>query len=302
MSVIVEGLTKVYGTQKAVDKLSFEAKKGEVLGFLGPNGAGKTTTMKMITCFIPQTQGKASVCGYKTDEDPIEVRRKIGYLPEHNPLYKEMYIKEYLHFVAGLHKIPNKRSRVAEMIEMTGLGLEQNKKIGQISKGYRQRVGLAQAMIHDPEVLILDEPTSGLDPNQLVEIRSLIKRLSTEKTVIFSTHIMQEVQAVCDRVVIINQGQLVANDDIDTLQSKVRGESLIAVQFLEPTQAKVLGAIKGVLNVKKGSDHKWLLAADLDQDIRPDLFKFAVKNNLTIIELKKEVSSVEDVFQKLTSK
>jgi len=233
MSVIVEGLTKLYGAQKAVDQLSFEAKKGEVLGFLGPNGAGKTTTMKMISCFIPQTAGKATICGFTTDADPMAVRKRIGYLPEHNPLYKEMYIKEYLHFVAGLHKIKNKRSRVEEMIEMTGLEREQNKRINQISKGYKQRVGLAQAMIHDPEVLILDEPTSGLDPNQLVEIRSLIKRLSQEKTVIFSTHIMQEVQAVCDRVVIINQGKLVANDDINTLQSKVRGESLISVQFLD---------------------------------------------------------------------
>ena len=302
MSVKVEGLTKVYGTQKAVNGLSFEAKKGEVLGFLGPNGAGKTTTMKMISCFIPQTFGKATVCGFKTDVDPMEVRKKIGYLPEHNPLYKEMYIKEYLHFIAGVHKLKNKKSRVAEMIEMTGLEREQNKRIGQISKGYKQRVGLAQAMIHDPEVLILDEPTSGLDPNQLVEIRSLIKRLSKEKTVIFSTHIMQEVQAVCDRVVIINQGELVANDDIDTLQSKVRGEALIAVQFLEKAHEAQLAKINGVLNVRKLDNNRWLLSADLKKDIRPDLFRYAVNENLTIIELKKEVSSVEDVFQKLTSK
>ncbi|MFT5765120.1 MAG: ABC-2 type transport system ATP-binding protein, partial [Saprospiraceae bacterium] len=273
----------------------------EVLGFLGPNGAGKTTTMKIISCFIPQTVGSATICGYQTDIDPMEVRKKIGYLPEHNPLYKEMYIKEYLNFVAGLHKISNKRQRVAEMIEMTGLGREQNKKIGEISKGYKQRVGLAQAMIHDPEVLILDEPTSGLDPNQLVEIRSLIKRVGASKTVIFSTHIMQEVQAVCDRVVIINKGKLVANDDINTLQSKVRGESLVSVQFLESTKEEQLSRISNVLKVQGMGDKRWLISADLSKDIRADLFKFAVDQKLTIIELKKEVSSVEDVFQQLTA-
>ena len=301
MSVKVEGLVKMYGTQKAVDQLSFEAKKGEVLGFLGPNGAGKTTTMKVISCFIPQTAGKATVCGFETDVDSLAVRRQIGYLPEHNPLYKEMYIKEYLHFVAGLHKIRNKSQRVTEMIEVTGLEREQNKKIGEISKGYKQRVGLAQAMIHDPEVLILDEPTSGLDPNQLVEIRNLIKQVGEQKTVILSTHIMQEVQAVCDRVVIINKGKLVANDDIATLQSKVRGESLVSVQFLEKTKQEQLSKIKDVINVHKLEDNRWLLSAELAKDIRPDLFKFAVAQNMTIIELKKEVSSVEDAFQQLTA-
>ncbi len=301
MSVKVEGLTKLYGTQKAVNSLSFEAKKGEVLGFLGPNGAGKTTTMKMISCFVPQTLGKAVVCGFDTSQEPLEVRKRIGYLPEHNPLYKDMYIKEYLYFIAGLHKIKNRKQRIAEMIEMTGLEREQNKKISQISKGYKQRVGLAQAMIHDPEVLILDEPTSGLDPNQLVEIRSLIKKLGAEKTVIFSTHIMQEVQAVCDRVVIINKGNLVANDDIDTLQSKVRGEALVVVQFLENTNKEQLAKIPHVKQVKSLGDRRWSLSADLANDIRKDLFNYAVNQKLTIIELKKEVSSVEDVFQKLTS-
>lgn len=301
MSVKVEGIVKMYGDQHAVDHLSFEAKKGEVLGFLGPNGAGKTTTMKIISCFIPQTAGKASVCGFFTDVDPMEVRKRIGYLPEHNPLYKEMYIKEYLHFIAGLHKLNNKRDRVAEMIELTGLGKEQNKRIGEISKGYKQRVGLAQAMIHDPEVLILDEPTSGLDPNQLVEIRGLIKRVGERKTVIFSTHIMQEVQAVCDRVVIINKGKLVANDDINTLQSKVYGESLVSVQFLENTNKAQLSRIKEVIKVREMGNNRWQLSAKLTKDIRADLFKFAVSQNLTIIEMKKEVSSVEDVFQQLTA-
>lgn len=301
MSVKVEGLTKLYGKQKAVNVLSFEAKKGEVLGFLGPNGAGKTTTMKMISCFVPQTLGKAFVCGYDTSKDPQEVRKRIGYLPEHNPLYPDMYIKEYLNFVAGLHKVSYRRKRVEEMIELTGLQREQNKKIRQISKGYKQRVGLAQAMIHDPEVLILDEPTSGLDPNQLAEIRSLIKTLGAEKTVIFSTHIMQEVQAVCDRVVIINKGNLVANDDIATLQSKVRGEALVGVQFLEKVQPADLKKIKQVKEVKALGENRWLLSSDLEHDIRKDLFHFAVVKELTIIELKKEVSSVEDVFQKLTN-
>lgn len=302
MSVKVSGLTKIYGYQRAVDSLSFEAKKGEVLGFLGPNGAGKTTTMKMISCFIPQTSGKASVCGFETDVEPMEVRKKIGYLPEHNPLYKEMYIKEYLHFIAGVHGISNKKQRVDEMIEMTGLEREQNKQIGQISKGYKQRVGLAQAMIHNPEVLILDEPTSGLDPNQLAEIRSLIKQLGKEKTVIFSTHIMQEVQAVCDRVVIINRGQLVANDNISTLQIKSRGESIVIVQFLEKVDKAKLTKIKDVISVTALANNQWQLSAKLNADIRPDLFRFAVSQNLTIIELRQEVSSVEDVFQQLTAK
>ncbi|MEM6726745.1 MAG: ATP-binding cassette domain-containing protein, partial [Bacteroidota bacterium] len=214
MSVQVKGLTKVYDTQKAIDKVSFKAQKGEVLGFLGPNGAGKTTTMKILTCFIPQSGGTASVCGYDTAESPMEVRERIGYLPEHNPLYLDMFVWEYLQFIASMHKLKNPKARISEMIEMTGLEREQHKPIGALSKGYRQRVGLAQAMIHDPEVLILDEPTSGLDPNQLVDIRNLIKTIGQEKTVIFSTHIMQEVQAICDRVLIINKGKLVANDPI----------------------------------------------------------------------------------------
>jgi len=215
MSVHVEQLTKIYGEQKAINQVSFTANQGEVLGFLGPNGAGKTTTMKIITCFIPQSEGKAEVCGFDTATHPTEVRQRIGYLPEHNPLYKDMYVREYLSFMAGLHHLSNKKQRVDELIELTGLTLERNKLIGALSKGYRQRVGLAQAMLHNPEVLILDEPTSGLDPNQLIEIRQLIKSLGKEKTVIFSTHIMQEVQAICDRVLIINRGKIVANDSIE---------------------------------------------------------------------------------------
>ena len=217
MSVKVQSLTKIYGQQLAIDAVSFEAKRGEILGFLGPNGAGKTTTMKIITAFLPQSSGSAEVCGFDTAADPMAVRQRIGYLPEHNPLYREMYVREYLGFIAGIHKVAKPRQRIAEMIELTGLGIEQNKPISALSKGYRQRVGLAQAMIHDPEVLILDEPTTGLDPNQLAEIRALIRRLGQEKTVIFSTHIMQEVQAICDRVLIINKGRIVADAPIAEL-------------------------------------------------------------------------------------
>ncbi len=300
MSIKVENLTKVYGEQHAVDAVTFEAMKGEVLGFLGPNGAGKTTTMKIITCFIPQTSGTAEVCGFNTTENSMEVRRRIGYLPEHNPLYKDMYVKEYLEFVAGLHKVSNKKSRVNEMIEMTGLEREQKKQINALSKGYRQRVGLAQAMLHDPEVLILDEPTSGLDPNQLIEIRNLIKKLGKEKTVVFSTHIMQEVQAICDRVLIINKGKIVADDSIDALQNIVKGESIITVEFVEKANEKLLSKIPKVKKVKAKNDRKWELSTGLNDDIRANIFHFAVDNKLTIIEMKKEVSSVEDVFQKLT--
>ena len=300
MSVVVKNLTKIYGSQKAVNNISFEAKKGTILGFLGPNGAGKTTTMKILTSFIPQTSGTATVCGFDTATSPIDVRKNIGYLPEHNPLYKDMYVKEYLNFVANLHEIPNKRSRVGEMIEMTGLTREQKKQIGSLSKGYRQRVGLAQAMLHNPDVLILGEPTSGLDPNQLVEIRALVKSLGKEKTVIFSTHIMQEVQAICDRVIIINKGNLVANDTIDTLQQKVAGTTRITVEFLQKTSRKTLGKIKGVKEVKHLGGNSWQLITALHDDVRADIFEFAVVNNLTLLELRKEIFSVEDVFQELT--
>ena len=300
MSVKVTNLTKTYGTQNAVDNVSFEAKKGQVLGFLGPNGAGKTTTMKIITCFIPQTEGKAEVCGYDTSTSSLDVRANIGYLPEHNPLYKNMYVKEYLTFVAGLNKVKNKKKRVAEMVERVGLGREQHKLIGALSKGYRQRVGLAQAMLHDPQVLILDEPTSGLDPNQLVEIRKLIMDLGKEKTVIFSTHIMQEVQAICDRVLIINKGKIVANDSVEVLQQKVTGASIITVEFLEKTKKEFLQKIAKVNSIKSLGNNQWQLSTDLEVDVRKDIFDFSVKNNLTLIGMKKEIFSVEDVFQELT--
>ena len=300
MSVKINNLTKEYGEKKAIDGVTFEAKRGEILGFLGPNGAGKTTTMKIISCFLPQNSGTVSVCGFDTVKNSLEVRRKIGYLPEHNPLYRDMFVKEYLTFVADVYGVENKRKRIADLIEMTGLGTEQNKTINSLSKGYRQRVGLAQAIIHDPEVLILDEPTSGLDPNQLIEIRRLIRELGKEKTVIFSTHIMQEVEALCDRVVIINKGKIVANDSVAGLQKITRGNNIVTVQFLEKIEIKELKAIKKVKEVVKIDDYKYQLIADMDTDIRPDVSNFAVKHFLTLVEMRKEKSSVEDIFQFLT--
>lgn len=228
MSISVESLTKVYGQQRAVDGISFSAQPG-VLGFLGPNGAGKSTTMKILTGFIPQTSGKASVCGYDVETQPLEVKRSIGYLPESNPLYQDMYVRESLAFIANIHQVPDAEKRIDEVIELTGLTPEKYKKIGQLSKGYRQRVGLAQAILHNPDVLILDEPTSGLDPNQLIGIRQLIRDLGKTKTIILSTHIMQEVEAVCSRVVIINKGKIVADDTLEGLRSKNEGQSLESI-------------------------------------------------------------------------
>src|ERR1700743_2153224 len=233
MSILVESLSKAYGTQQAVDGISFSANTG-VLGFLGPNGAGKSTTMKILTCFIPQTAGKASVCGFDVETQPLDVRRNIGYLPESNPLYLDMYVKESLAFIAGIHGMQSPQKRIEEVIEQTGLGPEQHKKIGQLSKGYRQRVGLAQAILHDPQVLILDEPTSGLDPNQLIGIRQLIRDLGKTKTIVLSTHIMQEVEAVCGREVIINKGKIVADDTLEGLRNANKGQSLENI-FIELT-------------------------------------------------------------------
>ena len=231
VSISVKNVTKKYGNQNALDNISFEISKGEIVGFLGPNGAGKSTSMKIITCFIPQTSGKVKVCGLDVNDEPIKVKRKVGYLPEHNPLYLDMYVKEYLLFLARLHKVKKKKERVAEMIKSVGLEMEQHKKIGALSKGYRQRVGLAQAMLHNPEVLILDEPTSGLDPNQLVEIRELIKTFGKDKTILLSTHIMQEVEAICDRIIIINDGKIVADEKASEIQSKVVKKQVVKVEF-----------------------------------------------------------------------
>ena len=301
MSVKVENLTKIYGTQKAVDDISFEVGNGQVLGFLGPNGAGKTTTMKIITCFIPQSAGKAYVCGHDVEKESIEVRKKIGYLPENNPLYLEMYVKEYLGFVASVYKVGNAKNRIEEMIQLTGLKDEQKKKLGQLSKGYRQRVGLAQAMLHNPEVLILDEPTSGLDPNQLVEIRSLIKSMGKEKTVILSTHIMQEVEAICDRVIIINKGKLVANNTVEQLQQKAKGTQIIKVEFKEQVEKEQLQSIEGVSEVNNKANNVWLLSGQQGKDLREAVASFAKENELTVLTMQLEESRLEEVFQKLTS-
>jgi len=301
MSVKVEQLTKIYGHQRAVDAINFEVKAGEILGFLGPNGAGKTTTMKMITAYIPPTSGKAFVDGLNVEENTLATQTKIGYLPEHNPLYKDMYVKEYLNFVAQLYKIPSARKRIHDLIEMTGLGREQHKLIGALSKGYRQRVGLAQAMIHDPEVLILDEPTSGLDPNQLAEIRSLIKQLGEKKTVIFSTHIMQEVQALCDRVIIINQGKLVADDSIDHLQARMKGEIMITIAFAKKVAKEKLEKLNGVSSIEDIGHHRWRLLTATNKDIRADIFRLAVELDAPLIEMHKDELSVEDVFRQLTN-
>lgn len=303
MSVQIDQLTKIYGDKKALDNVSFKAEKGMVTGFLGPNGAGKTTTMKILSCFIQQNEGSASVCGFDTKTNPEDVKRSIGYLPEHNPLYKDMYIKEYLNFVAGMYGLGNKRQRIQEMIDLTGLGKEQRKKIGSLSKGYRQRVGLAQALIHDPEVLILDEPTSGLDPNQLADIRQLIIDLGKEKTVILSTHIMQEVEAVCDKVVIINQGNVVANGSLQELKEKAGGKGIqITVGFNDKIDLRKQFKNEAIKSMIKGdAENQWIVTTNSKVDLRPDLFKFAVDKNLVLLELSRNSYEVEDVFRLLTN-
>jgi ABC-2 type transport system ATP-binding protein len=300
MSIKVEGITKIYGTQNALDDVSFEIKSGEIIGFLGPNGAGKSTMMKILTCYIPQTSGKAEVCGFDVKEQSLEVRRQVGYLPEHNPLYLDMYVKEYLAFIGGLHHIKNVTARVKEMIETVGLQVEQNKKIGALSKGYRQRVGLAQALIHNPKVLILDEPTSGLDPNQLEEIRNLIKETGKEKTVMLSTHIMQEVEAVCDRVIIINKGKIVANDDTLHLQQNSSAKQVLRVEFDKEVSKSSLKKIEGVIEVNQLEGNNWHIITDADKDIRKEIFNYAVANGLSVLAMQKEEQKLEDIFKQLT--
>jgi len=302
VSISVKNVTKKYGDQNALDGISFEIPKGEIVGFLGPNGAGKSTTMKIITCFIPQTNGEVKVCGLDVNDDPIKVKRKVGYLPEHNPLYLDMYVKEYLLFLARLHKVKNKKERVKEMIISVGLEKEQHKKIGALSKGYRQRVGLAQAMLHDPEVLVLDEPTSGLDPNQLVEIRELIKTFGKEKTVLLSTHIMQEVEAICDRIIIINDGKIVADEKASEIQSKIVKKQVVKVEFDNAISKSRLKTIAGVTNAKEISNKIWLLESHTDKDIRKEISKFAQENDLLVLTMQKEEESLESVFKELTSK
>lgn len=298
MSVKVRDITKIYGTQKAVDRVSFEIEKGEIVGLLGPNGAGKSTIMKILTCFIPPSSGEAGIYGFDVQEQSIEVRKKVGYLPENNPLYYEMYVREYLEFVAGIHQIENKRKRIADIIEQVGLSIESHKKIGMLSKGYKQRVGLAQALIHDPEVLILDEPTSGLDPNQLLEIRNLIKETGKEKTVILSTHIMQEVEAICDRVIILNKGAVVADDKTAQL-TRQKGITLI-VEFDKNPSRSQLTKIPHVQQVKQLEGDVWLLESQAGKDIRQELLRWALQHELTIQSLRQEAKSMEETFRALT--
>lgn len=299
MSIVVNNITKLYGAQKALNNVSFTVETGQIVGFLGPNGAGKSTMMKIITCYIPPSHGTVKVCGFDILDQSIEVKKQIGYLPEHNPLYLDMYVKEFLEFVGGLYKIPNIKKRVAEMIELTGLQVEQKKKIGALSKGYRQRVGLAQAIIHDPKVLIMDEPTTGLDPNQLEEIRTLIKTLGKEKTVMLSTHIMQEVEAVCDKVIIINKGEIVANEVTSTLQ-KNTSKQLYTVEFDKVVSKNSLKSIEGVNEVTQLNETTWHISTGVEKDIRKEIFDFAVQNKLSVLTLNKEEQKLEDVFKQLT--
>ncbi len=300
MSIKVEEVSKYYGDQAALDKVSFEIKQGEIVGFLGPNGAGKSTMMKILTCYIPKSEGSSEVCGWNVDTHSMEVRKRLGYLPENNPLYLEMYVKEYLSFVASIYKISNRTAKVLELIELVGLEIEQNKKIGTLSKGYRQRVGLAQALIHDPEVLILDEPTSGLDPNQLEEIRKLIQEIGKTKTVMLSTHIMQEVEAICDRVIIIKQGKIVADDTAQKIQQVDVRKKTVFVEFDQETTRSQLSKINNISSVKQLEGNQWLFSSEGDQDPRADIAKFAQDNELLVLTIRLEERSMEEVFKELT--
>lgn len=300
MSIKVENISKLYGKQRALNDVSFEVKPGEIVGFLGPNGAGKSTMMKIITTYLPASEGKVSVCGIDVNEDALGVRNLIGYLPEHNPLYLDMYVRESIAFVAQIHKIKPTKKLIDDIIEKVGLQVEQNKKIGELSKGYRQRVGLAQALIHDPKVLILDEPTTGLDPNQLAEIRNLIKTVGKEKTVMLSTHIMQEVEAICDRVMIINKGELVANKSAKELTSIATEKIVITVEFEGNIDEKKLSAIVGVTKMEKIGNNTFQIESDAKTDLRNTLFNFAVNQGASVLTLQKEHQKLEDIFKELT--
>jgi ABC-2 type transport system ATP-binding protein len=304
MSIEVKNITKIYGKQKALDNISFKVETGEIVGFLGPNGAGKSTMMKILTGYIPQTSGNAKVCGLDIVTQSMEVRKLVGYLPESNPLYGDMYVKEYLRFVAGMHKVSgNKTALIDRMIEMTGLGLEQKKQIKMLSKGYKQRVGLAQALIHDPKVLILDEPTSGLDPNQLIDIRNLIRDIGKQKTVMLSTHIMQEVEAVCQRVIIVNRGKLATDKDVANIEEVMEEEyQYFECEFDKPVSIEELKSIAGVTDVKDSGNGFWAIQAKKGNDIRPTLSKWAVSKDITILTMKKSETSLEQVFHKVTRK
>jgi len=302
MSVVIENVSKMYGRQKALDQVSFEVKTGEIVGFIGPNGAGKSTLMKIITGFLPQDKGNILVNGLNINEKPLEVKRNIGYLPEHNPLYTNMYIQEYLEFVAGLYHLDQtKNKRIEEIIIMTGLTPERHKKIGALSKGFRQRVGLAQALIHNPSVLILDEPTTGLDPNQIVEIRNLISDIGKLKTVMLSTHIMQEVEAICHRIIIINKGQIVANEEKQNIYSQSKDSTItLLVEFNSEIDEGKIKQMEGVLRLANIKKYEWLIETISGRDLRQDIFNFAVKNNLIVLSMQRKEKSLEEVFHELT--
>jgi ABC-2 type transport system ATP-binding protein len=295
MSVIVEDVSKIYGNQFALDKISFSVESGTILGILGPNGAGKSTLLKIITGFLRQSSGTVKINNLEIDPDRLDFKKMIGYLPENNPLYNDLYVKEYLRLVAGLYKIPNRNKRMEEMIELTGLGSEMHKKIGALSKGYRQRVGLAQALIHDPALLLLDEPTSGLDPAQLIEIRQLIRNISANKTVLLSTHIMQEVEAVCDRVLILNFGKIVALETPDKIKKlslqKIRK---ITVEFMESASVKIFESFGIDVKIEQNAENKFIVYSS--NDLRPDIFRLAIKNKLTLLTLHEQESSMEKSF------
>ncbi|MGB3777835.1 MAG: gliding motility-associated ABC transporter ATP-binding subunit GldA [Tunicatimonas sp.] len=313
MSLRVQALTKTYGSQTAVNNVSFAAEPGQIVGFLGPNGAGKSTTMKVATGYLPPTRGTVEVCGHDVVAEPMAVRRCLGYLPEHNPLYLDMYVHEYLRFIGRMYGMRGATlgEQVRRMVELCGLTREQNKKIGSLSKGYRQRVGLAQALVHDPAVLILDEPTTGLDPNQLTEIRHLIKSISAEKTVVFSTHIMQEVQALCDRVVIINRGAVVVDKALADLQrntlSKITAAATVEVAFLQPVDVELLSSVPGVQRVQEMGSEMYQITGDGAADVRPAVFRFACQHNYVMIGMKQlnaseqPSGSLEEIFRSLTA-
>ena len=300
MSIIVQNVSKLYGEQRALDQVSFEVKAGEIVGFLGPNGAGKSTMMKIITAFLPATEGKVEVNGLDVSTDPLKVKSQIGYLAEQNPLYYDMYVKESLHFTAGVYKIKNAKERIAEIIQLVGLEKEQHKQIGALSKGYKQRLGLAQALIHDPSVLILDEPTTGLDPNQLDEIRGLIKAIGAKKTVMLSTHIMQEVEAICERVIIVDQGKIVANSETKALSELFGPSSIVELEFDKKAKQSSMLKLAGVKKATSKDGLKWIIEHDPKIDIRNALFQLAVKEDLSVLAMQQKKTSVEDVFKQLT--
>jgi ABC-2 type transport system ATP-binding protein len=300
MSINITNVTKVYGIQKAVDNISFTVHDNEIVGFLGPNGAGKSTTMKIVTGYLQASSGKVSVNGIDINTDAIEAKKQIGYLPEGNPLYHEMYVREYLGFIAGLHKINTVKKRIEEVIDLTGLRLESNKKTGQLSKGYKQRVGLAAALIHDPKVLILDEPTSGLDPNQIVEIRQVIKDLGKNKTVLFSSHILQEVESICDRVIIINKGNIVADDTLQNLQSSNKNAHIVIVQFGKNVDIDLLNNLESVQKVEKENGSFFIQTSEPEK-VKKLLLEFSLQNNLDVLSLQTKSKSLEEIFRSLTN-